>query len=178
MSGEGSRNAEDDGVLLHQASEIRSRTETMFASALDLFRGDPEDVGATGFQIGYLAIVDVKSGDFKPCFREQERERKSDVAKSDDADCGGAGLQALEALGGKLGESFRASHQHVRYYCTDPRCKKALSLTRRSQKEYRSRVTFRQKSGDTSLKHWNRSCIAMRWMDNDNRGDELECADR
>ena len=90
--------ADDDRIHFSDVGVVGCGVEAGLLRGLNGARQDADDVRAAGVEDAYLVLGDIEAGDAEFFTAEEEGEREADIAHSDDADAGFAGLHfELEA---------------------------------------------------------------------------------
>ena len=91
--------ADVDDVHVTELRHVARRTQASGADAgRECIRRHVGDIALPSVDSGVLRFIDVESGDVEPGMREFNRERKTNVAETDDADPCLGGVNPLEEL--------------------------------------------------------------------------------
>src|ERR1700679_1049369 len=94
--------------------------EALFARSLNLSLVDSEDVRAPGLEVGYLFLVNIKPRHLEAGTAEEKGKWQSYISKTNHANFGAAGLQALQTfLSDTRQGEFIVGH-HKKNYCILP----------------------------------------------------------
>lgn len=85
--------ADHDGVHAADEGVVGGGKESAVAELLDFFKENALDVGTAAVERVDLGLIDVEAGDGKACARIEHGEGKTDIAKADDGEAGGAVLK-------------------------------------------------------------------------------------
>ena len=78
----------DDRVHTFELRVFGGGREPLAAGPLDLWRCDPENVGAAGIERRNFSLVNIKAGERKAAFSIEKRQRKPDIAESNHGNSG------------------------------------------------------------------------------------------
>ena len=110
--------AEDDGVLPGQLSEVRGSREVLATRSLYVGFRDPEDIRAASLEVVDLPLIDVEARHLESSLREEQGKRQPDITKTDHANRRGMGAKPLKSFGGQVREGRRIKRQHIGFdYC-------------------------------------------------------------